>query len=60
MPKPYPSGFRARAVALVTARLVADIAYGLGISVGGLSNWVRKDRIDRGEIAERSTTESEQ
>jgi transposase len=59
MPKPYPSEFRARAVALVrSGRRVADVAYDLGISAGGLSNWVRQDRIDRGEIVGRSTNES--
>lgn len=59
MPKPYPAEFRARAVALVRAgRRVADVAYDLGISSGGLSNWVRQDRIDRGELPGRSTTES--
>ncbi len=59
MPKPYPAEFRARAVALVRAgRRVADVAYDLGISCGGLSNWVRQDRIDRGELPGRSTTES--
>lgn len=59
MPKPYPAEFRARAVALVRAgRRVADVAYDLGISAGGLSNWVRQDRIDRGELAGRSTMES--
>jgi transposase len=41
-----------------SGRRVADVAYDLGISAGGLSNWVRQDRIDRGEIAGRSTTES--
>lgn len=59
MPKPYPAEFRARAVALVrSGRRVADVAYDLGVSAGGLSNWVRQDRIDRGELAGRSTTES--
>lgn len=59
MPKPYPTEFRARAVALVrSGRRVADVAYDLGISAGGLSNWFRQDRIDRGEIPGRSTTES--
>lgn len=59
MPKPYPAEFRVRAVALVrSGRRVADIAYDLGISAGGLSNWARQDRIDRGELAARSTAES--
>ncbi len=59
MPKPYPAEFRSRAVALVRAgRRVADVAYDLGVSAGGLSNWVRQERIDRGELPGRSTTES--
>ena len=59
MPKPYPAEFRSRAVLLVKAgRRVADVAYNLGISAGGLSNWVRQDRVDRGELRGRSTTES--
>ncbi len=28
------------------------------MSAGGLSNWVRQDRIDRGELPGRSTAES--
>ncbi len=31
-----------------------------GVSAGGLSNWVRQDRIDRGEIQGTSTTENAQ
>jgi transposase len=59
MPKPYPAEFRSRAVALVRAgRRVADVAHDLGISAGGLSNWVRQDRVDRGELPGRSTQES--
>jgi transposase-like protein len=59
MPKPYPAEFRARAVALVrSGRHVSDVAYDLGMSAGGLSNWVRQDRIDRGELPGRSTAES--
>jgi transposase len=30
----------------------------LGISEGGLHNWVRQDRIDRGELAGVTTSES--
>jgi Transposase. len=59
MPKPYPAEFRARAVALVrSGRRVAEVAYDLGVSAGGLSNWVRQDRVDRGELPGRSTIES--
>ncbi|WP_363182052.1 transposase [uncultured Schumannella sp.] len=58
VPGPYPAEFRVRAVALVrSGRRVAEVAYDLGLSAGGLSNWVRQDRIDRGGLAGRSTTE---
>lgn len=61
MPKPYPVEFRARAVALVRAgKSVTQVAQDLGISAGGLQNWVRQDRIDRGEIPGVSSTDSEQ
>lgn len=61
MPKPYPPEFRARAVALVKAgRRVSEVAYDLGISAGGLSSWVRQDRIDRSEIQGLSTGENAQ
>ena len=47
MPKPYPSEFRQRAVALVRAgKPVTVVAPSLGISEGCLRNWVRQDRID--------------
>jgi transposase len=59
VPKPYPSEFRARAVALVRAgRPISQVAAELGISEGGLHNWVRQDRVDRGEIAGITTSES--
>ena len=59
VPKPYRAEFRARAVALVRAgRRVADVAYDLDISSGGLSNWVRQGRFGRGELPGRSTTEN--
>lgn len=59
MPRPYPPEFRARAVALVrSGREVKQTALELGISAGCLHNWVRQDRIDRGEIAGTTTTES--
>jgi transposase len=44
MPRPHPSEFRSRAVALVSA--------------GCVGSWVRQERIDRPEIAGRSTSES--
>jgi transposase len=59
VPSPYPSEFRARAVALVRAgRPISRVALELGVSEGGLHNWVRQDRIDRGELAGVTTSES--
>ena len=59
MPSPYPSEFRARAVALVRAgRPISRVAVELGVSEGGLHNWVRQDRIDRGELPGVITSES--
>jgi len=59
MPRPYPAEFRARAVALVRAgRPISRVAVELGISEGGLHNWVRQDRIDRGELSGVTTAES--
>lgn len=58
MPKAYPKEFRHRAVALVRAgRPATEVALSLGISTTCSRNWVRRDRIDHGEIAGRSTTE---
>ena len=59
MPRPYPAEFRARAVALVRAgRPISRVAVELGISEGGLHNWVRQDRVDRGELSGVTTAES--
>jgi transposase len=59
VPSPYPSEFRARAVALVRAgRPISRVALELGVSEGGRHNWVRQDRIDRGELAGVTTSES--
>lgn len=59
MPRPYPSEFRARAVAILRAgRPISRVAAELGVSEGGLRNWVRQDRIDRGEITGVTTSES--
>ena len=59
MPRPYPAEFRARAVALVRAgRPISRVAVELGISEGGLHNWVRQDRIDRGELSGVTSAES--
>lgn len=59
VPRPYPPEFRQRAVAVVRAgKQIKQVAYELGISAGCLHAWVRQDRIDRGELAGITTTES--
>src|SRR5450759_1022977 len=59
MPRPYPAEFRARAVALVRGgRPISRVAVELGISEGGLHNWVRQDRIDRGDLSGVTSAES--
>jgi transposase len=51
--------FRLRAVALVRAgKPITRAAAELGISQGCLHNWVRQDRIDRGESKGISTKHS--
>ena len=47
----YDPEFRAGAVRIVreTRRPVVEIARDLGIGAGTLGNWVRRDRIERGE-----------
>ena len=47
----YDPEFKAGAVRIVreTRKPVAEIARDLGIDAGTLGNWVRKDRIERGE-----------
>jgi transposase-like protein len=54
----YPKEFRRDAAALVIdqKRTVADVARELGIVEQTLGNWVRQERIDRGE-REGTTTE---
>jgi transposase len=59
VPRAYPPEFRARAVALVRAgRRQIDTAAELGIHPVTLANWVKQDRIDRGELPGVSTSES--
>jgi transposase len=59
VPSPYSSEFRARAVALVRAgRPITRVATELGVSGGCLHNWVRQDRIDRGDLPGVTTSES--
>ena len=47
----YPKEFRKDAVALVIdqKRTIADVAKQLGVVEQTLGNWVRQERIDRGE-----------
>ena len=54
----YPKEFRRDAAALVIDqnRTVADVARELGVVEQTLGNWVRQERIDRGE-REGTTTE---
>jgi transposase len=57
-PKAYPPEFRARAVSLVRAgKPVREAAREPGISESCLHNWVKQDRIDRGESAGLSSKE---
>lgn len=59
MPRPYPPEFRARAIALVrSGKQIKQTAYELGISAGCLHEWLKQDRIDRGEITGVPTSES--
>ena len=59
MPRPYPPEFRVRAVALVRAgKQVKQTAYELGISANCLHEWIKQDRIDRGERGGVPTSES--
>ena len=59
MPRPLPAEFRLRAVALVLAgKTITRTAEELGVSQAALHNWVRQDKIDRGELPGVSTKES--
>ena len=61
MPRPYPPEFRARAIALVcSGKQVKQTAYELGISAACLHDWIKQDRIDRGEVPGTTTVESVQ
>ena len=58
MPRAYPSEFRRRAVALLEAgQSVAKTASDLGVTQTTLYEWRKQDRIDRGAIPGRTTTE---
>ena len=59
MPRSYPAEFRQRAVALVRAKAsVPKTADDLGITSACLYNWLKQDRVDRGEIPGTTTAES--
>jgi len=61
MPTSYPSEFRRRAVALVRSGWsVTKTAHDLDVTTTTIYNWVKQDRIDRGEIPGLSTTESKE
>ncbi|MCB1030434.1 MAG: transposase [Acidimicrobiales bacterium] len=51
-PSKYPPEFRGDAVAMVLdgdQESIADVARSLGVNEGTLGNWVRLERIERGE-----------
>ena len=58
----YPKEFRRDAASLVIdqKRTVADVAKELGVVEQTLGNWVRQERIDRGERQGLSTDEREE
>ena len=51
----YDAEFREGAVTIVreTGRSIAEVARELGIGAGTLGSWVKKDRLARGEEADR-------
>jgi len=58
----YPKEFRRDAAALVIDqhRSIADVARELGVVEQTLGNWVRQERVDRGEREGLSTEEREE
>ena len=59
MPRSYPTEFRQRAISLVrSGQSVVKTAADLGITNTCLYNWLKQDRIDRGEIPGITTAES--
>ena len=50
-PSKFPAEFRCDAVSLVLDedRTIADVARSVGVNEGTLGNWVRLERIERGE-----------
>ena len=60
MPTSYPAEFRRRAIALVRSGWsVTKTAHDLDVTTTTIYNWVKQDRIDRGEIPGVSTQEKE-
>ena len=55
----YDPEFREGAVRIVreTSKPIARVADDLGIHPGTLANWVKKDRIERGEVEGRGVDE---
>jgi transposase-like protein len=61
MPSSYPAEFRRRAIALVRSGWsVTKTAHDLDVTSTTIYNWVKQDRIDRGEIPGLSTKESKE
>ena len=59
MPRSYASQFRAMVVEQVrSGRRVAEVAATVDVPEGTLYRWVRQERIDRGELAGTSTSET--
>ena len=56
MRRKYDREFREGAVTIVreTARPIAEVARDLGIGAGTLGNWVKEDRLARGEDPDRT------
>ena len=52
----YDAEFREGAVTIVreTGKPIAEVARELGIGAGTLGNWVKKDRLARGEESDRT------
>jgi transposase len=61
MPTSYPAEFRRRAIALVRSGWsVTKTAHDLDVTTTTIYNWVKQDRIDRGELPGISTKESKE
>lgn len=59
MPRRYPVEFRRKVLDLIEAgKPVSEIAVQLGVSDQTIYNWRNQERIDRGQRAGVSTTES--